>query len=915
MKDMAVRILVYAFLLLHNFAQHSSASNYCCSEPRCHCIIRTQHKVIANCSSLSLTLSPNFSSNVSAVNLSENYLSRIPAQRKLPENLEILDLSANNLDSFLTEDDDFLRMPNLVSLNLSSNNILPTMENYQEDVFQNFTKLRELNVSNNTNYFVEIWKNQVLDSVWSPLISLEKLSIDAIQNVTFGESITSLTKLTNLTLAGQCGKSRLKTIKMDYFKPFPYLRSLDLSSNVYFNAVKHYYEKEYSCTLERVDSGAISILHNLEILDVSYNRLLGLCGFRNISYDLPYTNIKVFKANFLHCESGISLTLYCDDLKPFINTSLRELQMDGNHIAFGQMGLLQYIPTTLERLSLRSNRWVVDQYTHVFLQFLSGIKYVDISDLNDHQMSRTSNIYEYCYNFLADVNCQTFRGKSLGTDQTPYRQGFCTMDRSISSGKYIDIVEPVRESETVLAKPAKPYCSVDFDLRNLYVLFKRLPPFIDTLVLNNSRLGNELTWTVFRNDTLESLILSHNQFYSMLGPICNATKLKHLDLSHNRCSRISTYVFEYQPNLETLYLNDNLLGNSNLFEEENINEIFANQTNLKNLNLTSNQLLWLPTNIFWNLGKLKHLRLDNNKLSDWNFTVGHMSELEIVNLSMNSILSISIGGMDFIDQCPSDTLIIDLSNNPLQCTCSNKEFIKWMTENSEKFWKVDSYCFNCQGLGACTDLVSAHQYLRKNCSSYFSLILASSCVSLAFICFLLMAILYRYRFKFRYWYYIKLRIDSTQAHILDTRQYRYDAFISYADEDRSFVTRQMVENLEKGKDIRLCIHHRDFMPGTSIIENITNAIHRSSKVVFIMTNSFLRSDWCLYEFDAAKAESIYSFSRKGDMMLFLMREKIIVRKIPKSIKDILDHDTYIECPDGGNDEPEFWATLAQAIRD
>ncbi|KAK3103671.1 hypothetical protein FSP39_020896 [Pinctada imbricata] len=837
----------------------------------------------------------------------------MPAQEKLPERLKHLDLSHNYLSSYVNEENVFLRMPTLISLNLSSNSILTTMENYHEDVFQNFTRLKVLDVSNNTDYFAEIRENQLLDSVWSPLISLEKLNIDAVQNVTFGESIGNLTKLTNLTLAGQCTHARLTLIDKDYFQHFPYLKILDLSSNVYYNAVKHYYDDVgYACSLEQIDSGAISILQNLEILDVSYNRLLGLCGFRNISYDLPQTNIKIFKANFLHCESGMSFMLFCDDIKPLKNTSLRELHMDGNHLAFGQMGLIQYIPQSLERLSIKSNRWVVDQYTHVFLEFINGIKYVDLSNLNDHQMSRSFNIYEYCHNYLASVNCQKYRGQSLGTEQTPQTDGDCPLENATSSQQYTEVGEGRIEIRPPVSEHSKPYCSVDFDLYNLHVLYKKVPPNAETIVLNNSRLGLELTWTVFRNDTLTSLILSHNQFYSMMGPICNATKLKHLDLSHNRCSRISTYVFEYQPNLETLWLNDNLIGDSNLFEHENMNNIFANQSSLKVLNLTSNKFHWIPRDMFWNLRNLRHLRLDKNRLSDWNFTVGHMNKIEIVNLSMNSILSLSDEGIDLINHCPSQNLRIDLSQNPLQCTCKTQRFVEWMSKNSEKFLNIDSYRFDCTEK---QNLTETKNYLTKQCSSYFSVILACSCLGMAFVCFILVVILYRYRFKLRYWYYIKLKIDSTHVNPLDSRQYRFDAFISYADEDRSFAIEQMLENLEKKEGLRLCIHHRDFMPGTSIIENISNAIHCSSKVVFVMTNSFLKSEWCMYEFQAAKAESQYSFSRQGSMMLFLMREKFLVRKIPNSIQTMLDNDTYIEYPVNSEDEPEFWVTLARAIQD
>lgn len=54
----------------------------------------------------------------------------------------------------------------------------------------------------------------------------------------------------------------------------------------------------------------------------------------------------------------------------------------------------------------------------------------------------------------------------------------------------------------------------------------------------------------FLGDVLSTL--SNNQFYSFIGPICNATNLKYLDLSGNRCSSLTPYFFNALPSLETL---------------------------------------------------------------------------------------------------------------------------------------------------------------------------------------------------------------------------------------------------------------------------------------------------------------------------------------------------------------------------
>ena len=48
-----------------------------------------------------------------------------------------------------------------------------------------------------------------------------------------------------------------------------------------------------------------------------------------------------------------------------------------------------------------------------------------------------------------------------------------------------------------------------------------------------------------------------------------------------------------------------------------------------------------------------------------------------------------------------------------------------------------------------------------------------------------------------------------------------------------------------------CIADRDFYPGWSILENITETITKSYKVILILTDHFIKSKWCEYEADQA----------------------------------------------------------------
>ena len=118
--------------------------------------------------------------------------------------------------------------------------------------------------------------------------------------------------------------------------------------------------------------------------------------------------------------------------------------------------------------------------------------------------------------------------------------------------------------------------------------------------------------------------------------------------------------------------------------------------------------------------------------------------------------------------------------------------------------------------------------------------------------------------------------------------YEYDAFISYADEDRWFAFHAIQEKLEEGTDLLLCFHNRDFLPGLEIAENITNDVHSSRKSCVISNNSY----WCIYEINIARMESIYS--RNNENVLFLVLfENNIVHQLPMTIMDLIGRQTYM----------------------
>lgn len=75
----------------------------------------------------------------------------------------------------------------------------------------------------------------------------------------------------------------------------------------------------------------------------------------------------------------------------------------------------------------------------------------------------------------------------------------------------------------------------------------------------------------------------------------------------------------------------------------------------------------------------------------------------------------------------------------------------------------------------------------------------------------------------------------------------YHVFISFSGADTTWV-RQLIRKLEETcPRMKICTHDRDFTPGKTIIENMTEYIQKSQKIVMVLSPDFVDSRWCLFE--------------------------------------------------------------------
>ena len=58
------------------------------------------------------------------------------------------------------------------------------------------------------------------------------------------------------------------------------------------------------------------------------------------------------------------------------------------------------------------------------------------------------------------------------------------------------------------------------------------------------------------------------------------------------------------------------------------------------------------------------------------------------------------------------------------------------------------------------------------------------------------------------------------------------------------------------KGFKVCFYMRDFVPGTPILCNIDEALVRSKRTLCLVTDNFLRSEYCMLEFRGAMEQCL-----------------------------------------------------------
>ncbi|XP_035660174.1 toll-like receptor 4 [Branchiostoma floridae] len=694
--------------------------------------------------------------------------------------------------------------------------------------------------------------------LWAPLHKLKTLVLifgdDNIFH--FGSAFQNFSRLESLQLS-HFGTSRLNlTVEM--------FRSLT-------STLKHLSLASY--TMYHIEPGLLHSLSHLQTLEL---RDATLDSFSNLVRVLPELNNTrihelafglgedAIKANTLDALKGLldleAITIDTRGCKAihayafegFVH--LRKLNLGGGSLQTLQNHSFTGM-TSLADLDLGSND--ISILPGGVFEGLVSLTHLDLS-YNQLESSRQGVEYDASFDFssfenLSRLNLSFNRLTHVPTVGLPERLDALEVQHN-NIGSYI--------YNSVLFIPHVTYLDVSHNhIQSLIVASPAGTSTLETLKLDNNALkaidGKFMEGLV----TLQTLTLSHNKLQVIeKGTFRWVNKLTKLDISNNKIATIAPSAFRWLPDLEFL-------------------------------DLSNNNIQQISTLTFDGLGNLTELNLAGNEIVD----IGNAFD----DLHLLRILSLKSNALAVLDQTTVSPVLeqlesIDISGNPFLCDCTLLWFVEWALDIYDTVldWNnpYPSQSYQCavpsylHGRQIKEGLSQKHQNDRERVSTrgtFFNIDCTHKSSTLLAI-MLSVAILVVIIAVYVSWKRLKSR-GPQDIKIFDLTTKTHDAFVMYSNKDRWWVNK-LIKDSKLEEDYRLIDHERDFVGGVNIHENIENAQQGSLRIICVVSENFLQSNWCKDELN----RYMYKHADSGGQLPF----PIIVLLEDISASEVNNHQGY-----------------------
>ncbi|CAG2223272.1 unnamed protein product [Mytilus edulis] len=471
-----------------------------------------------------------------------------------------------------------------------------------------------------------------------------------------------------------------------------------------------------------------------------------------------------------------------------------------------------------------------------------------------------------------------------------------------------DFSQEVSSIESVLQNLKFTNCKIEY--RSLVFMNHVQKNSRKLLAYEKCQISNTLRTFIFQNSSID--------YYPKRRPKYTRKELKLKSDYHNELRLLRKCSHDNLTYVEISSLN-------RFSAEVRVNDLLQNGifNSLSVINLTNNGLERVPSSLFTDsmyqtIDRLSNVDLSRNNIEDISFLYKYFDfdgNLN-VDLTRNRITELSNLDTNKLKSFSRLRNEVNIRENPLICTCYQKLFYEFIAEINDKKWRQYTYLKSMQCLdqesdrnlknisefsfeGMCKKThsvvcVKEGTFERYKCSFIgFTLVL----LTIVFTC-----LFSKYKYKIKQLYRVK---TTDQCHCPDNPKC-YDAFISYSSSDERWVYDVLCTKLKSLlPDINLCLHHKDFIPGACIAENIINSVENSRYTLLILSLNFIESEWCQMEFQKAFHQTL----KHRRHLLVLLIEDIDFSLLDYDLRFFLQTYTYLKYS-----EKLFWQKLAGTLQ-
>ncbi|KAK3578928.1 hypothetical protein CHS0354_035560 [Potamilus streckersoni] len=283
--------------------------------------------------------------------------------------------------------------------------------------------------------------------------------------------------------------------------------------------------------------------------------------------------------------------------------------------------------------------------------------------------------------------------------------------------------------------------------------------------------------------------------------------------------------------------------------------------NVTDLNLSSSSISVIHDDFLHNFESLGTIQIYNNMLETLPEGIQHMNLEKLQSLYLHG--------------------------NPFKCDCHSKWMKSWLLKYKIKIPDVDKIlCESGQAEGKKIIDALDTDFICDSIS--FTLVLAISFggVSALIIC---MFAVYLFREPMQVFLIANYHCFQCLRRRVATNL-PFDIFISYSSCDDTYVQDVLIPKLEND-GFRLFTQD-NFIPGMPITENILKGIDSCFTTLIILSNKFLESDWCRYEFEQAYIKVLQEKERH--LIILSLDNELNKDLMPKTLTLYLKMNNYIK---------------------